>query len=67
MPFNIGDTVYDIRDINNLEVTEKHTKKGVITTMTNDYYNITHRDNRVSIVPINLVAPVSLVESLATF
>ena len=33
MPLDIGDNVIDIRNINNLDVTQQHTRSGVITAM----------------------------------
>ena len=66
MPFNIGDTVYDIRGINSVEVTQQYTKKGVITALNSITGFITHNNNTVTEVPIIYMASVTLIEGFRT-
>jgi hypothetical protein len=62
MPFNIGDTVYDIRNINSLDVTQKYNQKGVITELNEITGVITHSNSSVTVVPIEYIASVALIE-----
>ena len=61
---NIGDTVYDIRNINNLDITERYIQKGVITSANESFYYITHSDNSVREVPILYIVSQSFIEDL---
>jgi hypothetical protein len=44
MPFQVGDRVVDIRNINNYDVTARQLRYGVITSINNTFASVTIND-----------------------
>ena len=62
MSFIVGDSVYDMRNINNLDATQRLLQKGVVTSVTTTSYYIQFSDNTVRLIDRQYVASTSIIE-----
>ena len=54
MPFDINDNIVDIRNINNLDVTQKHTRCGLITAI-NSTFAYVNINNAIEEIPLEYI------------